>query len=538
MKDDAYTLLQSIVGSDNISRDPGLLDAYTYQWMGEMTGDSTRFGLFRPACVALPSCTEEVQAIVKACNRFGLKFKAHSTGWGLYASPGCDGVVQLDLRRMNRLIEINEKDMYAVVEPYVIWAQLQVEAMRKGLNCVTIGAGSCASALANCTSVMGVANNNVSMGYNERNVLGVEWVLPDGEILRLGSLGSGGGWISGDGPGPSLRGVMRGAFGALGGLGVFTKCAVRLYQWGGPPELPSENIVTMEERLIDYPENIRLVGPYFENRVDFEEAVAKVGEAEVAYAVGLLERGLLTLGLGADNLQSAEMRENLLPNIPKHIFTVLLVANSPNELEYQTKTLDKILEQTNGKKFEMLEQPNFRDIVTLLLVKGGSVPARGVFSPTGSFSPILCGFFGTRGTLVKAMNDSEEIKRRYVESGMLGDDMGEGGWGPLVIDHGHMEYFENETLFDPSVADSMKTLVELTEETNRSLTEKKMVIPFLSQIKAARSKGLSAHDTIAPHMNSDYRVWQRKFKRAFDPNDASDSCNYIEAKEKPGSAGS
>ena len=527
MIDRAYEAFRSILGPENVTRDPGILDAYTYQWMGEMAGDTTRFGPHRPACVTLPSTTEEVQAIVKACNRYGLKFKAHSTGWGYYASPGGEGVVQLDLRRMNRLIEINEKDMYAVVEPYVIWAQLQVEAMRKGLNCVTIGAGSCTSALANCTSVMGVANNNVSMGYNERNVLGVEWVLPDGEILRLGSLGSDAGWITGDGPGPSLRGVMRGAFGAFGGLGVFTRCAIRLYQWGGPPELPSENIVTMDERLLEYPESVKLVAPYFEDRVSFEEALAKVGESEIAYATGLLERGLLTLGLGKDNIESAQMRENLLPNIPKFIFTILLVANSRRELEYQEKVLAAILEQTGGQTFPMVEQPNYRDIITLLLIKGGSVPARGVFSPTGSFSPILCGFFGTRGTLVKAMNDSEEIKRKHVESGLLADDMGEGGWGPLIIDQGHMEYFENETLFDPAIRDSMNALVKLSEETNQSLAEKKLVIPFLSQIKVARSKGISAHDSIAPHMDTDYRTWQRKFKQAFDPNGAADSCNYI-----------
>ena len=91
-----------------------------------------------------------------------------------------------------------------------------------------------------------------------------------------------------------------------------------------------------------------------------------------------------------------------------------------------------------------------------------------------------------------------------------------------------MEYFENETLFDPDVPDSAKALVVLTQETNQSLAEKKLMIPFLSQVKVARSKGLSAHDTLAPHMNCDYRVWQRRFKQAFDPKGAADSCNYIE----------
>jgi len=286
----------------------------------------------------------------------------------------------------------------------------------------------------------------------------------------------------------------------------------------------------MEERIVQYPENIKLVAPYFESRAAFEEAIARVGEAEIAYAAGLLERGLLTLGLGANNVESAELRKSFLPGVPKFIFTVLMVANSRRELDYQLRVLDSILEQTGGTKFEMVEQPNFRDIITLLLVKGGSVPARGVFSPTGSFSPILCGFFGTRGTLVQAMEDAEERKKKYVQTGLLADDAGEGGWGPLIIDHGHMEYFENETLFDPDAQDSIKALIELSTETNAALAEKKLIIPFLSQVKVARSKGLSPHDTMAPFMNCDYRLWQRRLKELFDPNDAADSCNYIEKK--------
>ena len=39
-----------------------------------------------------------------------------------------------DLRRMNHIIEINEKNMYAVVEPYVITAELQAELMKRGLT--------------------------------------------------------------------------------------------------------------------------------------------------------------------------------------------------------------------------------------------------------------------------------------------------------------------------------------------------------------------------------------------------------------------
>ena len=50
--------------------------------------------------------------------------------------------IQFDLRRMDKILEIDEKNLFAVVEPYVICAQLQAEAMKRGLNINIIGAGA------------------------------------------------------------------------------------------------------------------------------------------------------------------------------------------------------------------------------------------------------------------------------------------------------------------------------------------------------------------------------------------------------------
>ena len=67
--------------------------------------------------VILPQTTEEIQRIVKLCNKFKIQYKASSTGWGSYNDATAPGCIKLDLRRMNRIIEFNEKNMYAVVEP-------------------------------------------------------------------------------------------------------------------------------------------------------------------------------------------------------------------------------------------------------------------------------------------------------------------------------------------------------------------------------------------------------------------------------------
>ena len=187
----------------------------------------------RPKAVLLPSTTEEVQKILQLCNKYKIQFKAQSTGLGPWNNVSSDNSIILDLRRMNKIIKIDEKNLYAVIEPYVSGAQLQVEIKKYGLNCHMPGAGPQVSPLASATSMNGPGFTSPSTGHSARNVLGVEWVLPDGEIMRLGSYGlkNEPDWNMGDGPGPSLRGIMRGWAGAKSGIGVFTKVAVKLFPY-------------------------------------------------------------------------------------------------------------------------------------------------------------------------------------------------------------------------------------------------------------------------------------------------------------------
>ena len=109
--------------------------------------------------------------------------------------------------------------MYAVVEPYVIAAQLQAEILPLGLNLNIPGVGCSSSIVASACAYHGAGPDTYYMGGNAENVLGMEWVTPEGEIVRTGSLGSGDGWFCSEGPGPSVRGICRGTLGSRGGLG-------------------------------------------------------------------------------------------------------------------------------------------------------------------------------------------------------------------------------------------------------------------------------------------------------------------------------
>ena len=75
--------------------------------------------------------------------------------------------------------------MYAVIEPYVSFADLQTEAMKKGLTCPSPLAGARVSALANF-AWHGAYGNSWISGVGAQNLLAYEIVLPDGEIMKSG----------------------------------------------------------------------------------------------------------------------------------------------------------------------------------------------------------------------------------------------------------------------------------------------------------------------------------------------------------------
>lgn len=80
ISDEAYKELEEAVGPDNVSRHPAVLDSYAFQ---PFENHESMPWCPRPVAVALPSTTEEVSEVIKACNRHTLKHKAFSTGWRL-----------------------------------------------------------------------------------------------------------------------------------------------------------------------------------------------------------------------------------------------------------------------------------------------------------------------------------------------------------------------------------------------------------------------------------------------------------------------
>ncbi len=172
-----------------------------------------------PGLVVLPSTTEQVQAVVRACHAEGVPFVARGAGTGLSggALPVADGVV-ISLARLNRILELDLDSERVVVQPGV--TNLQVTE-------AVIGAGYYyapdPSSQQVCTIGGNVAENSggahcLKHGFTVNHVTGLLVVLPDGELVRLGGKAR-------EAAGPDVLGAF---VGSEGTLGIVTEITLRV----------------------------------------------------------------------------------------------------------------------------------------------------------------------------------------------------------------------------------------------------------------------------------------------------------------------
>jgi glycolate oxidase len=142
----------------------------------------------RPAdVVVLPATTEEVAAVVKLCaeRRIPIVPRGGGTGYTGGSVPSHGGVV-LSLERMNRILEIDEANLLAVVQPNVITGDLQDAVEKLGLFYPPDPASLRQSVIGGNVAECAGGPRAFKYGTTKRYVLGLEAVLPTGEIVETG----------------------------------------------------------------------------------------------------------------------------------------------------------------------------------------------------------------------------------------------------------------------------------------------------------------------------------------------------------------
>lgn len=215
---------QAVIGAEHVLASPAQLAEYT----------ANVSGLRRAITAVLrPSCTAEVQRIVEIANVHRTPLYPISCGknWGMGSKlPVRDGQAIVDLRRMNRIRELNTEHHYAVVEPGV--TQLQLHERLKGCSPPMLfnvtGSGL-------HTSLIGNALER-GVGYfasRADDLSGLEVVLGNGRVITTGNghfAGSVTTHIYRYGLGPSLDGLF-----AQSNFGIVTAAGVELMPQRGTP---------------------------------------------------------------------------------------------------------------------------------------------------------------------------------------------------------------------------------------------------------------------------------------------------------------
>ena len=211
MTTEFLTELEGIVGADGLVRDEGEL--ITYESDGLVSHRS------RPGAAVLPKTAEQVQAVVRLCHRTGIPFVARGQGTGLSggALPHPDGVL-IVMTRMTRVLDVDIPNQRITVEPGVV----NLEVTRRVASDGYYYAPDPSSQVI-CSIGGNVAENSggahcLKYGFTVHHVLGLEVVLPDGEMVHFGGEAL-------DAPGLDLLGVF---VGSEGTLGVVTKVTLRL----------------------------------------------------------------------------------------------------------------------------------------------------------------------------------------------------------------------------------------------------------------------------------------------------------------------
>jgi glycolate oxidase len=203
--------MRAIVGVANVLSAPS--DLLVYECDGFTIEKN------KPDVVVFPSSTEQIVAIVKSCRELGVPFVPRGAGTSL--AGGClpvGGGVMIALTRMKRILEVNYRDRYAVIEPGVVNLWLTNHLKPSGFHFAPDPSSQGACTIGGNVATNSGGPHTLKYGVTVNHVLGVELVLPDGQVVRTGGPAE-------DNPGYDLTGVV---VGSEGTFGIASKTWVRI----------------------------------------------------------------------------------------------------------------------------------------------------------------------------------------------------------------------------------------------------------------------------------------------------------------------
>ncbi|MCX7598317.1 MAG: FAD-binding protein [Armatimonadetes bacterium] len=345
---------------DGVLWRPRELEVYSY--------DAAR-DVHRPDLVVLPRTTEEVLAAVAVCRDFGVPVTPRGSATSLSGGPvPVRGGVVLSLTRMNRILEIDEGNLRAVVQPGVINQDLADEVARRGLMYAPDPASQIACSLGGNVAENAGGPHCLKYGVTANHVTGLVAVTADASLLRLG----GQELLS---PGLDLRGLL---IGSEGTLAVVTEITCRL--------LPAPPAVVAALAC-------------FASVEDAADAVSDIIAAGMLPAtIEMIDRTVI---------QAIEMYDRI--GYPQDVEAVLVleVDGLPGAVAAQVTVVEEICRARRALRFEWAEAEAERE--RLWRGRKGATAALSFLAPAKLSTDVSV----PRSRLAEALSQVAEISRRF-----------------------------------------------------------------------------------------------------------------------------
>jgi len=309
--------LKKIVGENDIKIDKIHLRAYSY--------DATKEHYY-PDAVIFPENEEEISRILKYCNDNKIAVIPRGAGSGFTggALPVNGGIVLAVEKYMNKIIEINKKDMVAVVQPGVINAYLQKEVEKEGLFYPPDPASMDYSTIGGNVAENAGGMRAAKYGLTKDYVMCLRAVLPNGEIIRAGKR------TIKDVAGYNIAGILTASEGTLAVISEITL------------------------KLLPKPKLAKTYMGIFNNVEDAMNAVYKS-----------LSSGALPVAMEfLDSLVVKAIKEKFNVDLPDKAGAILIGdvdGNVEEEIDYQLNILKDSFEKNNVQNFEVASEKEKRE---------------------------------------------------------------------------------------------------------------------------------------------------------------------------------
>jgi len=355
-----------------------------------------------PECIVFPGTTREVAEIVRLAKQYETPLVGRGAGTGLSGGAiARNGGIVISFSRMNRILEVDAVNLRAVVQPGVVNLDLSRAVEHLGLYYAPDPSSQRSCTIGGNVSENSGGPHTLAYGVTSNHVTGMELVLPEGEIVRIGGKTI-------ETPGYDLCGLL---VGSEGTLALVTEITVRLTR---------------------KPEAVKTLLAVYDTLDDTTETVVDITVRAITPAACEMLDGF-TLRAVEDYVHAG---------FPKDCAAVLLieVEGLTEAVEAQAAAITEVCRQHNAREVRIARDDRERD----LLWKG----RKNAFGALGRLSPMYYVQDGVipRTRLPETLRCIEEVSRKYdLQIGNIFH-AGDGNLHPLILfDERDPEQFKRVT---------------------------------------------------------------------------------------------